>query len=300
MDYLPPEAQFASNLSNPNQAYISRYALGRDYHKLVRNKLKALGDKIKQEVGEFGYRPFVDSAPILERPLAQKAGLGWSGKHSLILDKQAGSWFFLGELLVDLPLPIDEPAQDECGKCVACMTSCPTQAIVEEGVIDSRRCISYLTIEFDGVIPIEFRKAIGNRVYGCDDCQLVCPWNRFSNITGQKDFHRRKVFLTSELVTLFQWSESEFLKYMEGSAIRRIGHLQWLRNLSIAMGNAPYSDRIVDALRARLGEDSNLDIHIQWAMDEQKAKHQPEAASAIQTKKERLIRIVQKGLKRDA
>lgn len=300
MDYLPPEAQFATNLSNPNQAYISRYALGRDYHKLVRNKLKALGEKIKQEVGEYGYRPFVDSAPILERPLAQKAGLGWTGKHSLILDKQAGSWFFLGELLVDIPLPIDEPSKEECGKCVACKTSCPTQAIVEDGIIDSRRCISYLTIEFDGVIPVEFRQAIGNRVYGCDDCQLVCPWNRFSSITEQKDFHRRKVFLSSDLVTLFQWSEDDFLKHMEGSAIRRIGYLQWLRNLSIAMGNAPFSESIVTALKCKLGISDNLDTHIHWAIEQQELKVQPETIAAIDSKKKRLIRIVEKGLKRDA
>ncbi|MCL9783843.1 tRNA epoxyqueuosine(34) reductase QueG [Vibrio sp. S4M6] len=300
MDYLPPEAQFASNLSDPNQAYISRYALGRDYHKLVRNKLKVLGEKIKQEVGEYGYRPFVDSAPILERPLAQKAGLGWTGKHSLILDKQAGSWFFLGELLVDLPLPVDAPQPNQCGKCVACMTSCPTQAIVEEGVVDSRRCISYLTIEFDGVIPVEFRKAMGNRIYGCDDCQLVCPWNRFSNITAEQDFHRRKVFVSSDLVTLFEWSETEFLKHMQGSAIRRIGHNQWLRNLSIAMGNAPYNERIIRALQSRLGQNSNLDIHINWALEEQQNKQTISPSSSIHTKKERLIRIVKKGLTRDA
>lgn len=173
MHYLPPRARFAATLDQPSHAYISRYALGRDYHKLVRNQLKKLAEKIKQEAGELGYRPFVDSAPILERPLAQKAGLGWTGKHSLILDKEVGSWFFLGELLINLPLPVDSAVENQCGKCTACMTSCPTGAIIKEGVVDARRCISYLTIEYSGIIPVEFRKSMGNRIYGCDDCQLV-------------------------------------------------------------------------------------------------------------------------------
>lgn len=295
MDYLPPEAQFASNLADPTQAYISRYSLGRDYHKLIRNQLKKLGQKIEQEVGQFGYRPFVDSAPILERPLAQKAGLGWTGKHSLILDKECGSWFFLGELLIDLPLPVDEPSINECGKCTACITSCPTQAIVADGVVDARRCISYLTIEFDGVIPVEFRKAMGNRIYGCDDCQLVCPWNRFSELTQQSDFHRREAFENSDLIKLFLWDEATFLKNMEGSAIRRIGHTQWLRNLSIALGNAPYSHDAVSALQAREGLSDVLDEHIAWALEQQQAQ-----LPYTSTKLNRLIRIVQKGLPRDA
>lgn len=295
MNYLPPQAQFASNLADPTQAYISRYALGRDYHKLVRNQLKKLGQMIEQEVGALGYRPFVDSAPILERPLAQKAGLGWTGKHSLILDKEAGSWFFLGELLVDIPLPVDKPSINECGKCKACMTSCPTQAIIEDGVVDSRRCISYLTIEFDGVIPVEFRKPMGNRIYGCDDCQLVCPWNRFSDLTEQHDFHRRETLRNADLVTLFLWDETTFLKNMEGSAIRRIGHLQWMRNLAIAMGNAPYSQSIVEALQSRQGLSATLDEHIVWALEQQSAQ-QPTSS----TKLDRLIRIVEKGLPRDA
>lgn len=296
MDYLPPQAQFAANLSDPTQAYISRYALGRDYHKLVRNQLKKLGQKIEQEVGQLGYRPFVDSAPLLERPLAQKAGLGWTGKHSLILDKECGSWFFLGELLVDIPLPVDEAKQNDCGKCTACMTSCPTQAIVEEGIVDARRCISYLTIEFDGVIPEEFRKAMGNRIYGCDDCQLVCPWNRFAELTQQEDFHRRPSFNSPDLVSLFSWSEAEFLKNMEGSPIRRIGHLQWLRNLSVAMGNAPYSKSIVSALESRRGLSDVLDQHIGWALAQQLAQLPYNETS----KHGRLIRIIQKGLPRDA
>ncbi|EJI6690394.1 tRNA epoxyqueuosine(34) reductase QueG [Vibrio parahaemolyticus] len=300
MDYLPPEAKFASNLANKNHAYISRYALGRDYHKLVRKQLNKLGKLIEEEVGQFGYRPFVDSAPILERPLAQKAGLGWTGKHSLILDKECGSWFFLGELLIDLPLPVDTPSIDQCEKCRACITSCPTQAIVEDKVVDARRCISYLTIEFDGVIPEEFRKPMGNRIYGCDDCQLVCPWNRYADVTEQEDFHRWESFHNPDLVELFQWDEATFLKNMEGSAIRRIGHEQWLRNISVALGNAEYSQRVIDALNARLGESKLLDEHIEWALTQQ-LNHIPSVdAEPIETKKKRLIRIVEKGLPRDA
>ncbi|EMH3445984.1 tRNA epoxyqueuosine(34) reductase QueG [Vibrio harveyi] len=300
MDYLPPEAKFASNLANKNHAYISRYALGRDYHKLVRKQLNKLGKLIEQEVGQFGYRPFVDSAPILERPLAQKAGLGWTGKHSLILDKDCGSWFFLGELLIDLPLPVDEPSVDQCDKCKACITSCPTQAIVDEKVVDARRCISYLTIEFDGVIPEEFRKPMGNRIYGCDDCQLVCPWNRYAEITEQEDFHRRESFEDPDLVTMFNWDEATFLKQMEGSAIRRIGHLQWLRNISVALGNAEYSQRTIDALEARRGESELLDEHIEWALAQQFNQLPANESDSIETKKKRLIRIVEKGLPRDA
>ncbi|HDM8155546.1 TPA: tRNA epoxyqueuosine(34) reductase QueG [Vibrio harveyi] len=300
MDYLPPEAKFASNLANKNHAYISRYALGRDYHKLVRKQLNKLGKLIEQEVGQFGYRPFVDSAPILERPLAQKAGLGWTGKHSLILDKDCGSWFFLGELLIDLPLPVDEPSVDQCDKCKACITSCPTQAIVDEKVVDARRCISYLTIEFDGVIPEEFRKPMGNRIYGCDDCQLVCPWNRYAEITEQEDFHRRESFEDPDLVTMFNWDEATFLKQMEGSAIRRIGHLQWLRNISVALGNAEYSQRTIDALEARRGESELLDQHIEWALAQQFNQLPANESDSIETKKKRLIRIVEKGLPRDA
>ncbi|WP_045377219.1 tRNA epoxyqueuosine(34) reductase QueG [Vibrio campbellii] len=300
MDYLPPDAKFASNLANKNHAYISRYALGRDYHKLVRKQLNKLGKLIEQEVGQYGYRPFVDSAPILERPLAQKAGLGWTGKHSLILDKDCGSWFFLGELLIDLPLPVDEPSVDQCDKCKACITSCPTQAIVDEKVVDARRCISYLTIEFDGVIPEEFRKPMGNRIYGCDDCQLVCPWNRYADITEQEDFHRRDSFEDPDLVTMFNWDEPTFLKQMEGSAIRRIGHLQWLRNISVALGNTEYSQRTIDALEARRGESELLDEHINWALGQQLSQIPTAESDSIETKKKRLIRIVEKGLPRDA
>lgn len=305
IDYLPPEAHFASNLNNPTQAYISRYSLGRDYHKLVRNKLNQLGKLIENEVESLGYRPFVDSAPILERPLAEKAGLGWTGKHSLIINKNAGSWFFLGELLVDIPLPVDDIAPNECGKCTACITSCPTQAILEEGIVDARKCISYLTIEYDGVIPLEYRKAMGNRIYGCDDCQLVCPWNRFSELTQQNDFHRRSYFDSPELLTLFSWNEQEFLKKMEGSAIRRIGHIQWLRNIAIALGNAPYAQNIIVALEEKLGLTPVLDEHLKWAIEEQlnqipTPNMKKESHVSLNNKTKRLIRIVEKGLPRDA
>ncbi|MBV1840262.1 tRNA epoxyqueuosine(34) reductase QueG [Photobacterium ganghwense] len=309
MNYLPPGAGFAQSLGQPDTAYVSRYSLGRDYHKLIRNRLKQLGQKIEAAVGQFGYRPFVDSAPILERPLAEKAGLGWTGKHSLILNEHAGSWFFLGELLIDLPLPVDTPVENQCGKCVACMTSCPTGAIVEEGVIDARRCISYLTIEFDGVIPEEFREPIGNRIYGCDDCQLVCPFNRYADVTEEQDYHCRESLYQQPLATLFQWDENQFLKNTEGSAIRRIGHVQWLRNIAIAMGNAPYSTELVQALEQRLGEHELLDVHIQWALGKQhervnQANQLPHLTAqrieVLPAKTRRLIRIVEKGLPRDA
>lgn len=317
MNYLPPEAQFASNLNDTTQGYISRYSLGRDYHKLFRNQLKKLGQRIEKEVEGLDSRPFVDSAPILERPLAQKAGLGWTGKHSLILDKDAGSWFFLGELLVNIPLPVDTPSVDECGKCTACITSCPTGAIIADGVVDARKCISYLTIEYDGVIPEEYREAIGNRIYGCDDCQLVCPWNRHADITEQTDFHRREDFQEADLVSLSSWDEATFLKKMEGSAIRRIGHTQWLRNIFVSMGNAPFQQRIIEALELHRGQNEMLDVHIEWALQKQlqqlpnSSNLQEDSStqknscvqknnSKISTKKHRLIRIVEKGLPRDA
>ncbi|PSW00485.1 tRNA epoxyqueuosine(34) reductase QueG [Photobacterium lipolyticum] len=300
MNYLPPDAGFAQTLKQPLKAYISRYALGRDYHKLIRNRLKRLGQLIEAEVGQFGHRPFVDSAPILERPLAEKAGLGWTGKHSLNLNDNSGSWFFLGELLIDLPLPVDTPVENQCGKCVACITSCPTGAIVKEGVIDARRCISYLTIEFSGVIPEDFREKIGNRIYGCDDCQLVCPFNRFSELTEETDYHCRDTLYQQDLLTLFQWDEKSFLKYTEGSAIRRIGHIQWLRNLAIAIGNAPYDADLLDALSKRSGFNELLDIHIRWAMTKQQEKRAELVIDVLPSKTKRLIRIVERGLPRDA
>lgn len=300
MNYLPPNAEFAQTLKNPAKAYISRYSLGRDYHKLIRNRLKKLGQNIEQVVGQFGHRPFVDSAPILERPLAEKSGLGWTGKHSLILSQEAGSWFFLGELLIDLPLPVDTPESNQCGKCVACMTSCPTGAIIEEGVVDARRCISYLTIEFDGIIPEEFREKIGNRIYGCDDCQLVCPFNRFSDITEEEDYHCRNSLYQQDTLALFAWDEATFLKNTEGSAIRRIGHIQWLRNLTIALGNAPYQPEIIDALNDKLALNEILDVHIYWALEQQQKKRAAISIDVLPTKTKRLVRIIEKGLPRDA
>jgi epoxyqueuosine reductase len=298
MDYLPENAQFASTLKDKDSAYISRYALGRDYHKVMRKKLKKLAQKIEFEVGELGYRPFVDSAPILERPLAEKAGLGWVGKHSLLLDAKAGSWFFIGELLVDLPLPVDQPVENKCGKCVACITICPTQAIVAPYVVDGRRCISYLTIELQGSIPVEFRKAIGNRIYGCDDCQLICPWNRFADTTEESDYQVRQQLQNKSLLALFNWTEEEFLTYSEGSPIRRIGYQRWLRNISVALGNAPASDAIVDALKNKLALNHSevLNEHLQWALDQ----HHDQIPVFNERLKKRLINAVEKGLPRDA
>ena len=297
MNYLPPEASFAKALANKTTAYISRYALGRDYHKVIRNKLKKLGQKIEQEVGQFGFRPFVDSAPVLERQLAEKAGLGWRGKNSLLIHKQAGSWFFLGELFVDLPLPIDEPNNEEgCGKCTACLTLCPTGAIVEPYVVDARKCISYLTIELQGPIPKQYRPLLGNRVYGCDDCQLVCPWNRFGQLTQEDDFTPRKNLKNQELLTLFNWTEETFLKNTEGSPIRRIGFERWQRNLAVGLGNAPFNQDIIDELVLALPNSSELvQEHIEWALTQQRSKKEE-----LDRKQARLIRIIEKGLPRDA
>lgn len=311
MDYLPPEAGFATNLTDPNLGYISRYAGGRDYHKLIRARLKKLGDQISAELINLGFdaadfRPFVDSAPILERPLAEKAGIGWTGKHSLILNHDAGSWFFLGELLINLPLPIDIPITEGCNTCVACITSCPTGAIVEPYVVDGRRCISYLTIELQGSIPEELRPLMGNRIYGCDDCQLVCPVNREAPLTEETDFHIRPKLQQPELLSLFAWSEAEFLKHTEGSAIRRIGHNRWLRNIAVALGNAPANPAIITALKARNdGEDIDEIVreHIEWALKAQQLRLVENEATAQQKarrKTDRIVRIIEKGLPRDA
>ncbi|WP_300479150.1 tRNA epoxyqueuosine(34) reductase QueG [Shewanella sp.] len=311
MDYLPPEAGFATNLTDPNLGYISRYAGGRDYHKLIRARLKKLGDQISAELVSLGFdaadfRPFVDSAPVLERPLAEKAGIGWTGKHSLILNHEAGSWFFLGELLINLPLPVDIPIQEGCNTCVACITSCPTGAIVEPYVVDGRRCISYLTIELQGAIPEEFRPLMGNRIYGCDDCQLVCPINRQAPLTAETDFHIRPQLKQPDLLSLFAWSETEFLKQTEGSAIRRIGHKRWLRNIAVALGNAPASPNIIAALNARNDSDDIDEIvreHIEWALNAQQSRLADIAAIEQQKarrKTERMVRIIKKGLPRDA
>ncbi|MDM2758210.1 tRNA epoxyqueuosine(34) reductase QueG [Citrobacter sp. Cpo148] len=300
MNYLPANAAFASTLKNPSLGYVSRYALGRDYHKLLRNRLKKLGEMIQQHCVSLNFRPFVDSAPILERPLAEKAGLGWTGKHSLILNREAGSFFFLGELLIDLPLPIDQPVEEGCGKCVACMTICPTGAIVEPYTVDARRCISYLTIELEGAIPEEFRPLLGNRIYGCDDCQLICPWNRYSQLTAEDDFNPRKQLHAPELIELFRWSEAWFLKVTEGSAIRRIGHLRWLRNIAVALGNAPWNEAILRALESRRGEHPLLDEHIEWAVAQQFEKRNACVVEVQLPQKQRLVRVIEKGLPRDA
>lgn len=269
MDYLPNASPAEGVLSNDQLAYVSRYALGRDYHKLMRRRLQTLAERIATVSGPFGYRAFVDSAPVLEKPLADKAGLGWIGKHSNLLHRDAGSWFFLGELYTDLPLPIDESLTDHCGDCEACITACPTAAIVEPYVVDARRCISYLTIELQGSIPVELRPLLGNRIYGCDDCQLVCPWNRFASITREDDYSPRHGLDAPELVTLFGWDESTFLSRLEGSPIRRIGHESWLRNIAVALGNAAGTPEIITALKARVQHPSAMvREHVEWALQQ--------------------------------
>lgn len=268
MDYLPPDAAEPwSVLNRPELGYVSRYALGRDYHKVLRQRLQRLAERIAAAIGPFGYRVFVDSAPVLEKALAEQAGLGWIGKHSTLLDRKAGSWFFLGEIYVDAPLPPDKPATAHCGRCTACLDICPTQAIIAPYRVDARRCISYHTIELHGPIPLEFRRVIGNRTYGCDDCQLVCPWNRFAKPTVEPDFRARHGLDAPGLIELFGWDEAEFLRRTEGNAIRRIGYERWLRNVAVALGNAPPSRCVVDALRARLGHPSALvREHVEWAL----------------------------------
>ncbi len=296
MDYLPEDAKFAQSLSASDQAYISRYALGRDYHKLMRKRLNQLGKAINDYCQQqLNMRPFVDSAPVMERQLATKAGLGWTGKHSLIINQDAGSWFFLGELFVDLPLPIDQAVDEQCGDCVACITICPTQAIVEPYQVDARRCISYLTIEYDGIIEEELRPLMGNRIYGCDDCQLTCPWNRYAQLTQEADFAAREQLDQPTLLALFAWTEEEFLKKTEGSPIRRIGYQQWLRNIAIALGNAAYSQQAIDELSAKQGLEAVAQLHVNWAIEQQQNK-----AAKASRKTARLIRIIEKGLTRDA
>ena len=271
MDYYPPDCETAdSTLANPELGYISRYALGRDYHKLMRKRLQKLASKINAEIGDFGYRVFVDSAPVLEKPLAEKAGLGWIGKHTNLINQKAGSWFFLGEIYTNLPLPTSNKApESHCGSCQACIDICPTRAIIAPYQLDARRCISYLTIELDGAIPLEFRAAMGNRIYGCDDCQLCCPWNRFATPSNETDFLTRHPLDAPRLLELFNWSEQAFLDNTEGSAIRRIGYQRWQRNIAIALGNAPRSAEIIAALKNRLSEATPMVAeHIQWALEE--------------------------------
>ncbi|WP_067515961.1 tRNA epoxyqueuosine(34) reductase QueG [Endozoicomonas ascidiicola] len=268
MDYLPAETETVKLLGEPEKAYVSRYALGRDYHKLIRKRLTQLGKQIEAEVGEHGFRAFVDSAPIMERPIAQQAGLGWMGKHSLIINRQAGSFFFLGELFTNLPLPVNESYEtNHCGRCTSCMDKCPTGAIVAPYQVDARRCISYLTIENKGLIPEELRPLMGNRIYGCDDCQLVCPWNRFAKSTKESDFQPRHNLDASDLVDLFSWTEEQFLERTAGSPIRRAGYESWLRNIAVALGNAPFCDDVISALNSRLNSPSKLvKEHVSWAL----------------------------------
>ncbi len=281
MDYLPAsiatpngdwQAIEFSRLDRPTEAIVSVYARGRDYHKVMRSRLQKLAERIASHVGPLGYRAFTDSAPVLEAELAARSGQGWRGKHTLILNREAGSMFFLGEIYVDLALPPSEPVTPHCGSCSACIDVCPTQAIIAPYKLDARRCISYLTIEHDGAIPLELRALMGNRIYGCDDCQLICPWNKFAQRSALPDFDERAGLTGQQLVTLFAWTESAFLHFTEGSAIRRIGHQRWLRNIAVAMGNALRAgcdDGIRIALLARQADASDLlKEHIFWALEQ--------------------------------
>ena len=271
MDYQPEEQAAPDKLLTQAEiAYISRYALGRDYHKLMRQRLKKLALRIETVTGPFQYRVFVDSAPVMEKPLAEKAGLGWVGKHTNLINRKAGSWFFLGEIYTDLPLTTDQQTSSHCGSCNACIDICPTKAIVSPYNLDARLCISYLTIELHGEIPEPLRAMIGNRVYGCDDCQLICPWNRFAKYTKEQDFLPRHGLDSAALIDLFGWNEEEFLRKLEGSPIRRIGHERWLRNIAVALGNAPTNQQIIEALLARKDHSSSMvRTHVEWALSKQ-------------------------------
>jgi epoxyqueuosine reductase len=278
MNYLPePNEQAREALADESRAYVSRYALGRDYHKLMRARLQGLASRVAGEIGDYGYRVFTDSAPVLERALARKGGLGWVGKHANLINRADGSWFFLGEIYTDLALPADPAyATEHCGTCVACLDACPTGAIVAPYEVDARRCISYLTIELKGPIPEDLRPLIGNRVFGCDDCQLVCPWNRYASLAAEQDFAPRHRLDNSSLLELFAWSPEEFDARTRGSAIRRISFEQWSRNIAVALGNAPPSQAIIDALRARLaGASALVREHLEWALARQTGATDP-------------------------
>ncbi|ETI58429.1 tRNA epoxyqueuosine(34) reductase QueG [Marinomonas profundimaris] len=272
MHYLPQSVETVDRLKTKNKAYIARYALGRDYHKLIRKRLTQLAKKIEQRVGDHGYRAFVDSAPILERQIAEQAGMGWIGKNTLLLTPKAGSWFLLGEIFTNLPLPVDEPTQTRhCGSCTACLTQCPTDAFVEPWVLDAGKCISYLTIEHKGPIPVELRRKMGNRIFGCDDCQLVCPWTKFAKYTEEEDFQPRHNLDSADLVELFEWDEETFLKNTEGSPIRRTGYENWRRNIAVALGNAPTDHATTYALENALTHSSDLvKEHVIWALAQHK------------------------------
>jgi epoxyqueuosine reductase len=282
MDYVTAQARDADEvLADAKLAYISRYALGRDYHKLMRHRLAKLAERIQNHIAESSYRVFVDSGPVLEKAFAQRAGLGWIGKHTNIINARAGSWFFLGEILTNLPLPVDEPATNHCGTCRACIDVCPTQAIVAPYELDATKCISYLTIEMRGSIPIEYRKAMGNRIYGCDDCQLVCPWNKFARVSVEPDFKVRHGLDAASLSALFAWTEAEFLQRTEGSAIRRIGYECWLRNIAVALGNAPTTHAVIEALHARREHPSALvREHVVWALEQHRVDARDDEVNA--------------------
>jgi len=274
LDYLVKEQQDPLQLLDHDKlAYLSRYALGRDYHKLMRKRLQRFADRITEVCGPMGYRVFTDSAPVLEKALAAKAGIGWQGKHSNLLHREHGSWFFLGEIYTDMQLEVDAPLDNHCGRCRSCIDICPTAAIVEPYLVDARRCISYLTIEHRSAIPVEFRAAIGNRIYGCDDCQLVCPWNRFARYSNEADFQPRHGLDQISLMECYHWSEGDFLKKMEGSAIRRIGYQCWMRNIVIALGNAAYDPHIMGTLKNDYARHSAfIQHHIDWAIQQQSRK----------------------------
>jgi len=274
MDYWPAAARAADDvLQDPVLAYLSRYALGRDYHKIIRKRLQRLASRIEAVTGSFGYRAFTDSAPVLEKALAAQAGLGWIGKHTNLINERAGSWFFIGELYTNLPLPVDSAPANHCGTCQSCIDACPTGAIIAPYELDARLCISYLTIELRGAIPEPLRPLIGNRIYGCDDCQLVCPWNRFASPSAETDFNPRHGLDADSLVHLFSWDRAEFETYTRGSAIHRIGHACWLRNVAVALGNAPASSTVVTALRGRADHPSALvREHVQWALQQHSAE----------------------------
>jgi epoxyqueuosine reductase len=271
MDYAAPATRDAWDVLRDGEvAYVSRYALGRDYHKLMRSRLQKLAERIHAVVGEFGYRAFVDSAPVMEKALARNAGLGWVGKHTVLINRDAGSYFFLGELYTDLPLPLDRPETEHCGTCTRCITACPTGAIVGPYQLNAKRCISYLTIELKGSIPEDLRAPMGNRIFGCDDCQLVCPWNKFAQVATEADFAPRHSLDGARLAELFAWTEAEFLQRTEGMAIRRAGYEGWLRNIAVALGNAPRSAAVREALRTRAADPSAIvREHVAWALARQ-------------------------------
>jgi len=272
MDYGREPEEAWENLRAQERAYVARYALGRDYHKLMRQRLQRLADRVANEIGPFGFRVFVDSAPVLERALARNAGLGWIGKHTCLIDRDGGSWFFLGEIYLDLPLPVDVPASNHCGTCSRCIEVCPTRAITAPYRLDARRCISYLTIEHEGSIDPELRPLIGNRIFGCDDCQLVCPWNKFARRSDEPDFRVRNDLDRATLAELFAWTEAEFLQRTEGSAIRRSGYSRWLRNIAVALGNAPTTPETVAALESRRDiDDPVVREHVEWALARHRA-----------------------------